>query len=204
MATSWNLSRLRKNWRRAHAAGSAAIRQIAALHPLDLSGHHSSTSDAATARRARIAAGTGSPVPDHLRRICLALENAKDFLDMAGRARQGRGPDSKCLLNKCRCGRSPISTIWKNIWACGRPAFSATTPKPCTKHGRKAGCWASNSVLGRQLTALAKSIMTHEPPPESRSAEANRIRSKKTRSAPRGHCAEGLGRFFSFMQSSRA
>ena len=129
----------------------------------------------------------------------LALENAKEFLETAGV--RGKGADRiQVLVNKVPVRQKPdLDNLEKYLGVRPAGVYSDDTEAlyETWSEGRLLG---GNSVLGRQLTTLAKSIMTPEPPPNV-SAEATG--SEKKLVAPPA-TAPGLGRFFSFMQRSRA
>ena len=124
----------------------------------------------------------------------LALENAKDFLETARVARQGRGRHSGTSEQGRLSVRSLIWTTLKSTWAFGLQAFSATTPKRFMKHGRRAVCWAPNSVLGRQLASLAKSIMT----PQAVADVASEARGLDEETGNTGQYDNGAWAFFLF------
>ena len=129
----------------------------------------------------------------------LALENAKEFLETA--TARGKGAERiQVLLNKAPVRQKPdLDNLEKYLGVRPTGVYSddAEALYETWSEGRLLG---ANSVLGRQLTSLAKSIMTPEPPPH---AAAEATGSEKKLVAPAA-TAPGLGRFFSFMQRSRA
>jgi Flp pilus assembly CpaE family ATPase len=129
----------------------------------------------------------------------LALENAKDFIEMADA--RGKGADRiQVLLNKAPVRQKPdLDNLEKFLGVRLAGVYSDDTEAlyETWSEGRLLG---TNSVLGRQLTTLAKSIMTPELA-VNETAEATG--SQKKPAAPVSPAA-GLGRFLSFMQRSRA
>jgi pilus assembly protein CpaE len=128
-----------------------------------------------------------------------AMENAKEFVDTA--SARGKGADRiQVLLNKVPVRQKTDPDSLENFLGM-RPAgvFSDDTEAlyETWSEGRLLG---SNSVLGRQLGSLAKSIMTPEVTPSGDTAPKG---SEKKPAAAAG-TAMGLGRLFSFMRSSRA
>jgi len=129
----------------------------------------------------------------------LALENAKDFLETA--EARGKGADRvQVLLNKTPVRQKPdLDNLEKYLGVRPAGVFSDDTEAlyETWSEGRLLG---ANSVLGRQLTSLAKSIMIPEPPANA----ATEAKGSDKKPAVPASTAAGLGRFFSFMRSSRA
>lgn len=129
----------------------------------------------------------------------LALENAKDFLETA-RVR-GKGADCiQVLLNKAPVRQKPdLDNLEKYLGVRPAGVFSDDTEAlyETWSEGRLLG---TNSVLGRQLASLAKSIMT----PQAVADVASEARGLEKKPATPASTTTGLGRFFSFMRSSRA
>ena len=129
----------------------------------------------------------------------LALENTKDFLETAGV--RGKGADRiQVLLNKVPVRQKPdLDNLEKYLGVRPAGVFSDDTEAlyETWSEGRLLG---TNSVLGRQLTSLAKSVMIPEPPANA----ATEAKGSDKKPAVPASTAAGLGRFFSFMRSSRA
>jgi pilus assembly protein CpaE len=138
----------------------------------------------------------------------LTLENAKDFIRMAGE--RGKGAERiRVLINKVP-GKQKTDLDGLENYLEVRPAGVFTDDGEALyetwSEGRLLG---HGSVLGRQMETLAKSIMTEDP--VEIGVNRNRPALKPAAAlpvaaAPSGENAfgraRGLGRFFSFMRSS--
>jgi pilus assembly protein CpaE len=132
-----------------------------------------------------------------------ALENAKEFINTA--KERGKGFDRiRVMLNKVPARQKPDLDGLESYLGI-RPAgvFGDDTEAlyETWSEGRMLG---AESVLGRQLNALGKALMAPEPPePETKQPETKAAEQKPT-AASAFAAPSGLGRFFSFMRSSRA
>jgi Flp pilus assembly CpaE family ATPase len=128
----------------------------------------------------------------------LALENAKDFIATA--SARGKGVDRiQVLLNKVPVRQKPdIDGLesYLGLRPAGVYSDDAEALYETWSEGRLLG---GNSILGRQLASLAKSIMTPEA-----ILNAGTVTKMSEKPAVPVAAAMGLGRFFSFMRSSRA
>jgi pilus assembly protein CpaE len=131
------------------------------------------------------------------------LENARDFIRMADE--RGKGADRiQVLVNKVPTRQKPDLDGLETYLGL-RPAgvFSDDSEAlyETWSEGRLLG---SDSVLGRQLGALAKSILTPDAP-DSKAKQADSKASEPKSASPSSIAAlKGLGRFLPFMRSSRA
>jgi len=133
----------------------------------------------------------------------LTLENAKDFIRMA--EERAKGADRiKILLNKVPGKQKPdLDGLESYLGVRPEGVFSedAEALYETWSEGRLLG---SDSVLGRQLGTLAKSILAQDMP-ESAPKQSDNKGSEPKSAAPSPIAAiKGLGRFLPFMRNSRA
>ncbi len=130
------------------------------------------------------------------------LENARDFIRMAGE--RGKKPERiQVLLNKVGSKQKPDpGNLEKYLGVKPAGIFSDDTEAlyETWSEGRLLG---NESVLGRQLTALAKSILAADEVPAA-SAKDPAEPKVKPATAPENSAPAGFARLFSFMRSSRA
>lgn len=132
------------------------------------------------------------------------LENARDFIQMASDRNKG-DERIQVLLNKVGSKQQPdLDGLEKFLGLKPEGVFSSE-PEALYETWSEGRLLGGESVLGRQLTALTKSIV--EPAPEQ-AARKSRFRNPGSEQKPTDQPAVsgglGLGRFFSFMRSSRA
>jgi Flp pilus assembly CpaE family ATPase len=127
-----------------------------------------------------------------------ALENAKDFIAMA--ESRGRGTERiQVVLNKVSPRQKPdLDGLETYLGLRPSGVFSDDT-EALYETWSEGQLLSGSSVLGRQLMALAKTIMT--PAAVTGVGESAAEGSGQKPTAP---AAMGLGRLFSFMRSSRA
>jgi pilus assembly protein CpaE len=131
----------------------------------------------------------------------MVLENAKELIRMA--EERGKGPERiRVLLNKVPTRQKPdiagietyLGVRVSKIYSDDNEALYETWSE-----GRLLG---GDSVLGRQLTELAKSVTTPNTLPAVSATATSAGTKPMSLAATAG--AIGLGRFLSFMRSSRA
>jgi len=132
------------------------------------------------------------------------LENAKDFIALAGE--RGKGPERiQVLLNKVSAKQKPdLDNLGSYLGVRPTGVFSDDTEAlyETWSEGRMLG---GDSVLGRQLTALAKSVVEPDAAQNTGKKAGEKTGTDAKQAAASGKAgAAGLGRLFSFMRSSRA
>ena len=131
------------------------------------------------------------------------LENARDFLRLA--EERAKGADRiKVLLNKVPARQKPdLDSLESYLGIRPENVFSddAEALYEIWSEGRMLG---SDSALGRELGALAKSILAQDmPEPVAKQTAGKRSRDKSAAVSPMA-ALKGLGRFLPFTGSSRA
>lgn len=130
----------------------------------------------------------------------LVLENARDFIRAADE--RGKGVERiQVLVNKVSGKQKPdldnleryLGIRPSGVYSDDREALYETWSE-----GRLLG---EESVLGRQLMALSKNMMS---PEQAQTRPGKKQKEAMPASAPVAEAPSGFGRFFSFMRSSRA
>jgi pilus assembly protein CpaE len=136
-----------------------------------------------------------------------ALDNAKEFIRMAGE--RGKAPERiQVLLNKVPARqKADFDGLESYLGVRPAGAFSDDT-EALYETWSEGRLLAGESVLGRQLTTLAKSLMAPDMPQTATREAGSKStggKSSDTNAAPSAIAAAmRLGRFLSFMRSSRA